>query len=53
MPKCSLKRRASSPMVMPWRIGIGNMPDERLVARLEHRPFDVRRRRSGWADRTR
>ena len=23
---CSLKSRASSPMVMPWRIGIGNWP---------------------------
>ena len=26
MAKCSLKSRASSPIVMPWRIGIGNWP---------------------------
>ena len=26
MPKCSLNSRASSPIVMPWRIGIGNCP---------------------------
>ena len=42
MPKCSLNRRASSPIVMPWRIGIGYMPDERLEAGHEHRPFDLR-----------
>ena len=24
--KCSLNSRASSPMVIPWRIGIGNCP---------------------------
>jgi hypothetical protein len=24
--KCSLNSRASSPIVMPWRIGIGNWP---------------------------
>ena len=38
---CSLNRRASSPIVMPWRIGIGNWPDERFVARHEQRPLDV------------
>ena len=32
IPNCSLKSRASSPMVMPCRIGIGYMPDERLEA---------------------
>ena len=26
MPKCSLNSRASSPIVMPWRIGIGYSP---------------------------
>ena len=26
MPKSSLKSRASSPIVMPWRIGIGYSP---------------------------
>ena len=26
MAKWSLNRRASSPMVMPWRIGMGNCP---------------------------
>jgi hypothetical protein len=26
MAKCSLKSRASSPIVMPWRIGTGNNP---------------------------
>ena len=41
MPKWSLKSLASSPIVMPWRIGIGIHSHERLVAGHEHRSFDL------------
>ena len=41
MPKCSLNSRASSPIVMPCRIGIGNCPTNDAYAGIEHRPFDV------------
>ena len=41
MPKCSLKSRASSPIVMPCRIGIGNWPTNDSLPGTEHRPFDV------------
>ena len=40
MPKCSLNRRASSPIVMPWRIGIGYRPTNDSKPGDEHRPFD-------------
>ena len=38
MPKASLKRRASSPIVMPCRIGIGNCPTNELHAVCSHAP---------------
>ena len=38
-PKCSLKSRASSPMVRPWRIGIGNWPTNDSKPRTERRAF--------------
>ena len=41
MPKCSLKSRASSPMVIPWRIGIGNWPTNDSKPGNERRALDV------------
>ena len=38
--RCSLNSRASSPTVMPWRIGMRIQPDEGFVARLQRRTFD-------------
>ena len=41
MPKCSLKSRASSPIVMPWRIGIGNWPTNDSKPGIERRALDL------------
>ena len=40
MPKSSLKSRASSPIVMPWRIGIGYRPTKTRSPGQQHRPSD-------------
>ena len=41
MPKAWLKRRASSPIVMPCRIGIGNCPTNELHAVCRRRTLDL------------